>query len=434
MDTTGTTPPDAAAPEAVEVEAHPLTGARASGVQLHITSLPGGRLGQPARDFVDWLADAGQSVWQVLPVSVPDQHRSPYKSPSAFAASAALLEEPDAPVTAEELEAFAEREAYWVDSWTAYGGDLADQVRFDREWSSLRAYARERGIQILGDVPIYVAPDGADERAWPQFFRDDAVAGCPPDAYAATGQLWGNPLYRWDVLAQDGYRWWVERLRRTFALFDLVRVDHFRGFAAYWAIPAGDETALNGQWETGPGRAVFDAAREVLGPLPVLAEDLGDIDQPVIDLRKALGFPGMAVLQFGFEPAYDYNTHDLANLTGDQVVYTGTHDNDTVAGWWAELPEHRRELVRAAWREQRVAADGDAEPGWAMIELALGTPCGLAMMQAQDVLGLGSAARMNAPGIEGGWSWQLDAGALTAQHAARLRELTGASGRGRVQA
>jgi 4-alpha-glucanotransferase len=411
-----------------------LTQTRASGVQLHVTSLPGGRLGQPARDFVDWLVEAGQSVWQVLPVSIPDKHRSPYKSPSAFAASPALLEDPSAVVTRAELDDFAAREAYWVDSWTAFGGDLADQVRFEREWSALRAYAHDRGIQILGDVPIYVAPDAADERAWPQFFRDDAVAGCPPDAYAATGQLWGNPLYRWDVLRDDGYRWWTERLRRTFGLFDLVRVDHFRGFAAYWSIPAGDDTALGGHWEPGPGREVFDAAMAALGPLPVLAEDLGDIDQPVIDLRKALGFPGMAVLQFGFEPAYEYNTHDLANLEPDQVVYTGTHDNDTVVGWWAELPEHRRELVRAAWRERGVSADGDHEPGWAMIELAQQTPCALAMAQAQDVLGLGSHARMNAPGIEGGWSWQLAEGALTTGHAHRLRDLTQASGRGRVQA
>lgn len=411
-----------------------LTDSRSSGVQLHITSLPGGRLGQPARDFVDWLVEAGQSVWQVLPVSVPDEHRSPYKSPSAFAASPALLELPDAPVSRAELEAFAERESYWVDSWSSFGGDLADQVRFDREWSALRAYAHDRGIKILGDVPIYVAPDGADARAWPQFFRDDAVAGCPPDAYAATGQLWGNPLYRWDVLAQDGYQWWIERLRRTFTLFDLVRVDHFRGFAAYWAIPAGDETALGGRWETGPGRAVFDAATRALGPLAVLAEDLGDIDQPVIDLRKALGFHGMAVLQFGFDPGYEFNTHDLANLRPDQVVYTGTHDNDTVVGWWAELPEDRRELVRVAWAEHGVQAVGDDEPSWAMIALALATPCELTMMQAQDVLALGSAARMNAPGIEGGWSWQMEPGALTAEHAARLRDLTRASGRGRRQA
>jgi 4-alpha-glucanotransferase len=410
-------------------DTRPLTETRASGVQLHITSLPGGRLGQPARDFVDWLVEAGQSVWQVLPVSVPDKHRSPYKSPSAFAASQSLLEQPDAPVSQQEIDDFAAREAYWVDSWTSFGGDLANQVRFDREWSALRDYAHVRGVRLLGDVPIYVAPDGADEWAWPQFFRADAVSGCPPDAYAATGQLWGNPLYRWDVLRDDGYQWWIERLRRTFALFDLVRVDHFRGFAAYWAIPAGDDTALNGRWEQGPGREVFDAALAALGPLPVLAEDLGDIDQPVIDLRKALGFPGMAVLQFGFEPAYEYNTHDLANLEPDQVVYTGTHDNDTVNGWWSDLAENRRELVRAAWREHRVAADGDREPSWAMIELAQGTPCGIAMAQAQDVLGLGSAARMNAPGIEGGWSWQMAPGALTSAHAARLRALTEASGR-----
>ena len=409
--------------------ARPLTASRASGVQLHVTSLPGGRLGQPARNFVDWLAAAGQSVWQVLPVTVPDRHRSPYKSPSAFAASPGLLERPDAPVSRAELDDFTDRESYWVGSWTDFGGDLADQVRFDREWSALRAYAHDRGIQILGDVPIYVAPEGADERAWPQFFRDDAVAGCPPDAYAATGQLWGNPLYNWDSLAEDGYRWWIERLRRTFGLFDLVRLDHFRGFAAYWAIPAGDETALGGHWETGPGRAVFDAARGELGDLPVLAEDLGDIDQPVIDLRKALGFPGMAVLQFGFEPAYEVNTHDLANLETDQVVYTGTHDNDTTCGWWATLPEQRRELVRAAWRDAGVRADGEAEPSWAVLELALGSPCQLAMVQAQDVLGLGSDARMNAPGIEGGWSWQMAEGALTPDLAARLRDLTEQSGR-----
>ena len=407
----------------------PLTDTRASGVQLHITSLPGGRLGQPARDFVNWLVEAGQSVWQVLPVSIPDKHRSPYKSPSAFAASPALLEEPDAPVSQQEIDDFAAREAYWVDSWTAFGGDLADQVRFDREWSALRAYAHDRGIKILGDVPIYVAPDAADERAWPEFFRTDGVSGCPPDAYAATGQLWGNPLYRWEVLRDDGYTWWIERLRRTFALFDLVRVDHFRGFAAYWAIPAGDETALNGKWEQGPGREVFDAALDALGPLPVLAEDLGDIDQPVIDLRKALGFPGMAVLQFAFEPAYEYNAHDPENHEANQVVYTGTHDNDTVCGWWWDLPDHRRQLAREACQQAGVGADVDAEPSWGFIELALRGPCGLSMMQAQDVLSLGSQARMNAPGVEGGWSWQMEPGALTADHAARLRSLTEKTGR-----
>ncbi len=412
----------------------PVTAQRASGVQLHVTSLPGGRLGAPARDFVDWLTEAGQSVWQVLPLSVPDEHRSPYKSPSAFAASPALLEDPEAPVSREELAAFEERQCYWAGSWRDFGGDLADQVRFTREWSALRSYAAERGVRVMGDIPIYVAPDGADERAWPEFFRSDAVAGVPPDAYAATGQLWGNPLYRWDALAEDGYRWWVERLRRTFELFDVVRLDHFRGFSAYWAVPAEAPTALEGRWEQGPGRSVFDAATHELGPLPVVAEDLGDIDAAVIELRRALGYPGMAVLQFAFEPGDAHNTHDPHNLTRDQVVYTGTHDNDTVCGWWAALPEERRRLARSAWRDAQVEADGEAEPSWALIELALQSPCALAMTQAQDVLALGSEARMNAPGTEGGWAWRMGEGALTAEHAARLRALTQRSGRGRSQA
>lgn len=402
---------------------------RASGVQLHITSLPGGRLGPQAREFVEWLAAAGQSVWQVLPLAVPDEHNSPYKSPSAFAASPALLEDPEAPVSQAELDAFAEQESYWVGSWTDYGGDLADQVRFAREWSALRAYAAAQGVRLMGDVPIYVAPDGADQRAWPEYFRDDAVAGVPPDAYAATGQLWKNPLYRWDVMERDGYRWWTERLRRTFALFDVVRLDHFRGFAAYWAVPAGDDTALGGHWEPGPGRALFDAATAALGPLPVLAEDLGDIDAPVIQLRRDLGYPGMAVLQFAFNPDDTNNTHDPDHLESDQVVYTGTHDNDTVCGWWATLPEDRRALARKAWEVAGVRTDGDAEPSWAMIELAQQAPCGLAMMQAQDVLALGSQARMNAPGIEGGWGWQMEPGALTDGHAERLRSITEAAGR-----
>ncbi|MDO9380793.1 MAG: 4-alpha-glucanotransferase [Nocardioidaceae bacterium] len=403
----------------------------ASGVQLHVTSLPDGRLGDSARAFVDWLAAAGQSVWQVLPVSVPDEHHSPYKSPSAFAASPALLEHPDAPVSDADLEAFRERESYWTGSWESFGGDLADQVRFDREWGALRDYARERGVRLMGDVPVYVAPDGADERAWPGYFRDDAVAGVPPDAYTAEGQLWGNPLYDWDAVAADDYRWWVERLRRTFALFDLVRLDHFRGFVAYWAVPAGDATAKGGAWEPGPGRALFDAATAALGELPVLAEDLGDIDQPVHDLRDDLGYPGMAVLQFAFDPEDEDEpgTHDPVNQLKHQVVYTGTHDNDTVCGWWADAEPARRALAKAALAEAGVTADPDVEPSWAMIELALAARCDLAMMQAQDVLGLGSEARMNAPGTEGGWAWRMEPGALTPALAARLRALTEAAGR-----
>ncbi len=401
----------------------------ASGVQLHPTSLPSGRRGPEARAFVDWLQAAGQSVWQLLPLGPPDRHGSPYKSPSAFAAWPALLEDPQAPVADADVEAFRAAHAYWIDGWEAFGGDVRDQIRFDREWAELRAYARERGVALMGDVPIYVAPDSADERAWPGLFRDDAVAGVPPDAYSETGQLWGNPLYDWAALAREDYRWWTERLRRTFELFDLVRVDHFRGFASFWAIPAGDETAMDGTWEPGPGRAVFDAAAAELGELAVVAEDLGVITDEVKALRDGLGFPGMAVLQFGFDPDAGPGTHDPVNQRTHQVVYTGTHDNDTVVGWWATLGPRRRGLVARAWRAAGVRAGGD-EVHWAMIELALAARCDLAMMQAQDVLGLGSEARMNLPGTKGrSWRWRMAPGALTGAHAARLRELTEAQGR-----
>ncbi len=362
---------------------------------------------------MDWLAEAGQSVWQMLPLGPPDRHGSPYKSASAFACSPALLADPSCPVGPDELDAFAVRHAYWVASWP----ELEDQLRFEREWAALRSYAASAGVRLMGDVPIYVAPGGADQRAWPQFFRSDAVAGVPPDDYSPDGQLWGNPLYDWDALAADGFRWWIERLRRTFSLFDLVRIDHFRGFEAFWAVPVGSTTALKGAWEEGPGAAVFRAAEAELGSLPVIAEDLGDITDDVVELRRSLGFPGMAVLQFAFHP--EAGVHDPVNHEERQAVYTGTHDNDTVLGWWAELPRDRRRR------------SGLAEPvHWSMIGLAWSSPAELAMTQAQDVLGLGSEARMNVPGTKGGsWRWRMEPGALTADHAARLRDLTERHGR-----
>jgi 4-alpha-glucanotransferase len=402
----------------------------ASGVQLHPTSLPDGRLGASAFAFVDWLAEAGQSVWQMLPLSPPDRYSSPYKSASAFASWSGLLAAPDAPVSAAEVEAFRERNRYWTDGWEAFGGDLRDQVRFAREWGELRAYAGERGVALMGDVPIYVAPDSADERTWPRYFRSDAVAGVPPDAYAETGQLWGNPLYDWEAIAADDYAWWTARFRRMFDQFDLVRVDHFRGFVAFWAVPAGAETAMEGDWEDGPGAAVFEAAAAELGELPVVAEDLGDITPDVTAVRRALGFPGMAVLQFGFNPGEEETgTHEFANHEPNQVVYTSTHDNDTVLGWWATLPAPRRARARSVFAAAGVTAT-EPEVNWQMIELAMKSRCRLAMTQAQDVLGLGSEARMNVPGTQGrSWKWRMDPGALTSAHAARLRALTEAAGR-----
>jgi 4-alpha-glucanotransferase len=400
---------------------------RSSGVQLHLTSLPGGRLGPQAYRFVDWLEAAGQAWWQVLPLGPPDRARSPYKARSAFAAWPGFLADRSAPVSREEADAFRAATAAWIEDWAAFAGGtraVNDQVRFDREWAALRSYAAERGVRLIGDVPIYVAPGSADHVAHPELFRDDVVAGAPPDYFTEKGQLWGNPIYDWPALRRRGYRFWIERFRRTFDLFDLARVDHFRGFAAYWAIPRGAPDARPGKWVRGPGRAPFDAARAALGSeLPIIAEDLGVITPPVVRLRDELGFPGMVVLQFAFNPDDPNSPHDLFRHRENQVLYTGTHDNDTLRGWYEGLPEKRLAVLRAAGVRAR-------HPWWDLIALAQGSVARLCMLQVQDVLGLGNEARMNLPGTaSGNWAFQLEPGQLTKRHAKRLREITEGAGR-----
>jgi 4-alpha-glucanotransferase len=304
---------------------------------------------------------------------------------------------------------------------------VADQVRFEREWAALRRYASERGVRLIGDVPIYVALCGADHRAHPELFQDGWVAGTPPDAFTSKGQLWGNPLYDWPALRRRGYRWWTERLRRTFDLFDVARIDHFRGFVAYWAVPAGARDALGGHWKRGPGRAVFDAIAAELGAgLPLIAEDLGLITPPVERLRDELGLPGMVVLQFGFDPKKPRTPHRLENHLEQRIAYTGTHDHDTIRGWYESL-----DPVRKAAVDDAIAARGfrEREPWWALIRLTFSSRARVAMVQAQDVLGLGSEARMNVPGRRGGWRWRLEPGALTPELAKRLRAATEEAGR-----
>jgi 4-alpha-glucanotransferase len=279
-------------------------------------------------------------------------------------------------------------------------------------------------VRLIGDVPIYVAPGSADHVAHPELFRDDVVAGAPPDYFTAKGQLWGNPIYDWPALRRRGYRFWIERFRRTFDLFDLARVDHFRGFAAYWAIPRGAPDARPGRWVRGPGRAPFDAARAALGSdLPIIAEDLGVITPPVVRLRDELGFPGMVVLQFAFNPDDPNSPHDLFRHRENQVLYTGTHDNDTLRGWYEGLPEKRLAVLRAAGVRGR-------QPWWDLIALAQGSVARLCMLQVQDVLGLGNEARMNLPGTaSGNWAFRLEPGQLTKRHATRLRQITEGAGR-----
>jgi len=394
---------------------------RASGILLHPTSLPGGTLGGDARRFVDWLARAGQTWWQVLPLGPPDAFGSPYQPRSAFAGWGGLLERPRAHVSQAEISSFRERHRYWAEGWAAFAGvdALADQVRFEREWLELRAYAAERGVRLLGDVPIYAGAESADIVSHPTLFRVGEVAGAPPDLLGPEGQLWGNPLYDWQVMRRDGYRWWIERLRRTFELVDAARIDHFRGFVSYWAVRAGARTARDGRWRGGPGRRLFDALLTELGDLPLVAENLGVITPPVERLRRSLGLPGMHVLQFGFWGSAR-NPHRLQNHEENALVYTGTHDLDTALGWWRSLS-----------REDRHASGLDPhEPHWSLIELASSSRARLAIIPLQDALGLGREARMNVPGqVRGNWRWRFGSRDLTPRLADRLRELTERNGR-----
>jgi 4-alpha-glucanotransferase len=393
---------------------------RASGILLHPSSLPNGVLDEHAYLFVDWLAAAGQRWWQVLPLGPPEETtRSPYMSPSAFAGSPELVANRRARVTRDEVSACRERHAYWLDDWVDYGGSAEDQVRFDREWAALRAHAAARGVRIFGDMPIYVANGGADHLAHPELFQRDLVAGVPPDLFSKSGQLWGNPLYDWPAMRAEGYRWWIERFRRAFELVDLTRVDHFRGFVAYWSVRRGNRTARNGRWRRGPGARPFRAIEAELGPPDVVAEDLGVITEPVVRLRTELGFPGMVVLQFavGGGPA---NPHLPANHVEQSVCYTGTHDNDTALGWWRSLSEDDRARSRL----------DPADPAWSLVRTAWASRAALAITPLQDVLRLGSDARMNLPGSDSGnWRWRYRAGALTDELAAELRRLTERSGR-----
>ena len=395
---------------------------RSAGILLHPTSLPSGKLDRDAYRFVDWLAAAGQSWWQVLPLGPPDEFGSPYRSPSAFAASPLLLARPDARVTAGEVEDFVVRHPFWTGSWARFAGAdaLAEQVRFEREWGALRSYAAERAVRLIGDLPIYVSDEGADLAGWPELFARGEVAGAPPDALSASGQRWGNPLYDWPVNRATGFRWWRERFRRTFELVDLCRIDHFRGFVSYWAIPVRNATARRGHWRPGPGAELFRAVERELGDLPLIAEDLGHITPPVLRLRDELGLPGMAVLLWAFRRARG-NPHALENHRRNSVAYTSTHDTDTAAGWFAGLRP----------RQQAATGLDPREPQWGLIELAYSSRAALAIIPAQDVLGLGSEARMNRPGRTGGnWRWRLERGALTPALARRLRGLAVQHGRG----
>lgn len=380
----------------------------------------------------------------------------------------AALEDGAAPELRAELSEYRERNARWLDdfglfralrrangnaSWMSWPRDLRrrepaalaaaremhrveidriafQQFLFDRQWSRLRAYANGRGVRVIGDIPIFVAHDSADVWANQSLFmldeegRSEFVSGVPPDYFSETGQRWGNPLYRWDEMRGNGYAWWVDRFRRTLEWVDVVRVDHFRGFESYWAIPAWEETAVHGEWRPGPGAELFRVVESQLGPLPFIAEDLGLITHDVELLRDELGYPGMRVIQFAFD-GDSRNPHLPENYVEHTVAYTGTHDNDTIVGWWREASETERAEAR---RRMEV---GESEIHWAFLRMVSASRANLAVAPMQDVLGLCGEARMNTPGVApGNWSWRMREGEATLPLAARLRQLTEATGRG----
>lgn len=493
---------------------------RASGVLLHITSLPGvhgsGDLGPAAFHFVDWLQGGGQTLWQFLPLGGIGLGHSPYMGSSAFAGNVLLidlvelhqrgwLEVNDLSPTAglqhqainfsaviefrmerltranarfriaassedrADLAAFSERHMHWLEDyalfmtlaensdgrhWNRWEAALAKrdaqalagvtqtyaeridfwkfcQWCFFRQWHRLKAYANARGVRMVGDLPIFVAQESADVWSRPELFKLDAhghptvVAGVPPDAFSEAGQRWGNPLYRWDAHKEENFTWWISRIRHVLELVDIARIDHFRGFESYWEIPATEPTAVQGQWTAAPGDALFTAMTKTLGPLPIIAEDLGVITAEVTALRKKHGFPGMRVLQFGWGADQIGDAYHLPHMyESGTVVYPGTHDNDTALGWWSHAPDD----VRRHARDYLVFDGSDA--GWAFIRAACASVAELAIYPLQDVLRLSGEHRMNKPGTaEGNWGWRFTWADVGPEHAALLNQLTRLYGR-----
>jgi 4-alpha-glucanotransferase len=421
--------------------------------------------GNPLLISIELLADQGWLSAGDLPV-IPQFPASDVDFVAVTALKTRLLkkaagnffkrsEDPAQP----EFREFCSREKSWLDSYAEFaalkevhGGSAwiywdpairADpqdvlnqkfiQFAFFRQWKSLRRYCSDRGIEIIGDIPIFVAHDSSDVRSHPELFDLDekgnpkTIAGVPPDYFSETGQCWGNPLYRWDAMQRTGYRWWIDRIKAVFNMVDIVRLDHFRGFEKYWEIPAGSTTAVHGRWVEGPGNRLFQALFQALGKLPFIAEDLGYITPEVHQLRDRCGFPGMRVMQFAFGDNSPENPHRPSNFVRNCVAYTGTHDNDTTAGWFSSSTKQRQVERENALRYME--SDG-SDPVWDFIRMALASVADTVILPMQDLLGLGSEARMNTPGTIGNnWRWRMNADQLKPELANRMREMNRNYGR-----
>ncbi|HEX3837143.1 MAG TPA: 4-alpha-glucanotransferase [Steroidobacteraceae bacterium] len=445
----------------------PVLARRRAGVLLHVGSLQAG-LGRGGRAFIDWLASAGFGVWQILPLGPTGADGSPYWVRSDSAGNAALIDpEEPAPLNTPEFEAFVAGARDWLEDYAAFEVLSSinrgtpwwywpqpqrdrepqamealrraqaqglrtireQQFTFAWQWRRLHEYAQSHGIALFGDVPFYVAPDSAEAWANREQFQLDAtgkptaVAGVPPDYFSELGQLWGNPLYAWDEMRRDGFRFWRSRIHRQLERVDLLRIDHFRALAAYWAVPAGAPDARGGSWQPSHGRELLQLLKGELGTLPVVAEDLGVITPDVEALRRDFGLAGMRVMQFGFDGTGD-NLHLPHMYEQVSVVYTGTHDNDTTVGWYTSLDAETQRRVDYFLRA------GPRQMPDAMIHAVMSSVAQLAVVPMQDLLCLSSEARLNTPGTAiGNWSWRLPERALTPQLAQRFALLNRVFGR-----
>jgi 4-alpha-glucanotransferase len=442
---------------------------RCAGVLLHPTSLPSGKLDERAWQFLDWMTEAHLTVWQMLPLMEPLDGLSPYQGVSAFAFNPALL--PDnwqEKIEPQALAAFMAKPPHWLHPYAQFTllkslfdgkawNQWPDQYKFrDTQalaalehshsaelqdictrqfvliqlWQQLKSAANRRGIRLFGDIPIFVAYDSVDVWSNPDEFRLDdnldptVVTGVPPDYFSATGQRWGNPHYNWPTMQANGFRWWQQRMTWSLELFDLVRIDHFRGLEASWEIAASEPTAMVGEWVKAPGAELLAALRASHDPLPVIAEDLGVITPEVVALKESFDLPGMSVLQFGFNGLPD-NPHSLAEQVENSVVYTGTHDNETSLGWWQSLQDESQK----SWILSQLDLNTGDMP-WPLINAAFYSPANMAIIPLQDFLGLDNQARMNTPGtIVDNWLWRYEPQQLTSTLAQRIAAMTDSSSR-----